>query len=69
MRYTPLLLGLGLRTLSVSPRAIPEVKQTIRSITVSQWSGLSDRLLSCATGGEVEEILEAQLATAAIPSP
>lgn len=67
-RYTPLLLGLGMRTLSVSPRALPEVKRTIRSLAVSDWSGLSDRLLRCATGQEVEEILEEQLTATAAPS-
>jgi len=32
--YVLLLLGMGLRTLSVAPPAIPEIKKTIRSITI-----------------------------------
>jgi len=31
-RFAPLLLGLGLRNLSMNPRNIPRVKQRIRSL-------------------------------------
>jgi phosphotransferase system enzyme I (PtsI) len=34
--FTVLLVGMGFRDLSLSPRAIPEVKKAIRSITVEQ---------------------------------
>ena len=34
--YTMLLLGLGLRQLSVTPHNIPEIKKIIRSITIEE---------------------------------
>lgn len=34
--YTVLLVGIGLRELSLAPRAIPEIKKAIRSITVEE---------------------------------
>ncbi len=36
MLYTVLLVGIGLRELSLASRAIPEIKKAIRSITVEQ---------------------------------
>ena len=33
--YTMLLLGMGLRSLSVTPAAIPEIKQVCRSVTIA----------------------------------
>ena len=36
MLYTVLLLGIGLRELSLAPRGIPEIKKAIRGITVEE---------------------------------
>ena len=36
MLYTVLLVGVGLRELSLAPRAIPEIKKAIRGITVEE---------------------------------
>lgn len=57
-RYVPLLVGLGLRKLSISPLAIPEVKRTIRELDVGEWREIAHRCLSFATAGEVDELLE-----------
>lgn len=35
-RYTPLLLGLGLREFSVGPAALPRIKQRIRSLNLAE---------------------------------
>ena len=34
--YTMLLLGIGLRSLSVTPSAMPEVKRVCRSVSIEQ---------------------------------
>ena len=34
--YTMLLLGLGLRSLSVTPTAVPEIKQVCRSVSIER---------------------------------
>ncbi len=44
-RYTPLLLGLGLRTLSMHPASLPEVKQLIRKLDLGQLTDQVDKLL------------------------
>lgn len=35
--YVPILIGMGIRNISLSPFAIPEIKKVIRSIKVSEW--------------------------------
>ncbi|HKI03664.1 MAG TPA: phosphoenolpyruvate--protein phosphotransferase [Thermoanaerobaculia bacterium] len=57
-RYALLLVGLGLRRLSMSPRQIPEVKTWVREATVS---GLADLAASCmehSTAAEVQQHLD-----------
>ncbi|MCG3134038.1 MAG: Phosphoenolpyruvate-protein phosphotransferase [Planctomycetes bacterium] len=50
--YTVLLVGMGFRDLSISARAIPEIKQAIRSITVEQARHAADW---CAGARSAEE--------------
>ena len=56
---TPLLIGLGLRELSVQPRAMPQVRAAIRDVDSAAATRLASRALSCASASEVEELLEA----------
>lgn len=56
--YTELLLGLGLRTLSVAPRQLGEVRHEIRRNSVRAATALARRLTSRSTQQEVREILE-----------
>jgi phosphotransferase system enzyme I (PtsI) len=56
---TSLLIGLGLRELSVQPRAMPQVRSAIRSVDAKDASRLASEALDCATAEEVEELLEA----------
>ncbi len=55
--FIPLLLGLGLRQLSMSPRSIPTVKEVVRSTTISEAEDLARRCLAASTAEEVGELL------------
>jgi len=55
--YLPLLLGLGLRRLSVSPQLIPEVKQVIRAVKVYETQELADRCLGMTDGVAITRAL------------
>lgn len=44
--YVMLLLGLGIRTLSLTPPMIPEIKQVIRSVTLEECSHLARTVLA-----------------------
>ncbi len=44
--YIMLLLGLGVRTLSLTPPMIPEIKQVIRSVTVEECNNLARKVLA-----------------------
>lgn len=61
---TPLLLGLGLRRLSMRPGALPEVKARVRSLEAARLTALADRCLEAASAREVEELLAAEVAVA-----
>src|SRR5262249_20913609 len=43
--YTMLLLGLGLRQLSVTPHNIPEIKKLVRSVTVDETAAVAREVL------------------------
>jgi phosphoenolpyruvate-protein phosphotransferase/dihydroxyacetone kinase phosphotransfer subunit len=55
----PLLLGLGVRELSMSAPAIAAVKQAVRATDAGEAVALADRALDCATAGEVRALLAA----------
>jgi len=55
--HVPLLIGLGLRQLSVGPRAIPVLKRMIRGITVRQSEVLVERCLAAGDAAQVEQLL------------
>jgi len=55
--YSPLLLGMGLRRLSVTSRAIPEVKEQVRQLTMSDLESVAERCLKFSTAAEVETYL------------
>ena len=45
IRYTQLLLGMGLRTFSVTPSAIPEIKRVCRLLRIDQCQAIAQRAL------------------------
>jgi phosphotransferase system enzyme I (PtsI) len=49
-----LLIGLGLRELSMEAAAIPELKETIRRITVAECEAVATAALACDTSEGVE---------------
>jgi phosphotransferase system enzyme I (PtsI) len=57
-----LLVGLGLRDLSMEAAAIPEIKEAIRRLTVSEMEAIAAQALACDSAEAVEEILARELA-------
>jgi len=58
--YTLLLLGLGLRTFSISIPAIPEIKKVIRSVTLEQANEVARRVMSFDSDKEIINFLRAE---------
>jgi len=59
--YTQLLLGLGLRHLSVPASAIPEVKQVCRSVSVADCRLIANKALTMHAAQEVKAYLRDQM--------
>jgi len=59
--YTMLLLGLGLRQLSVSPAAAPEIKKIIRSVRIEQCEAVARRVLSMENARDIKSYLKEEL--------
>lgn len=57
-RFALLLVGMGLRRLSLAPRGIPEVKSWIRDVSAAELSELADRCLAHSTAADVQRHLE-----------
>jgi phosphotransferase system enzyme I (PtsI) len=57
----PLLLGLGLRSFSITPPAVPEVKRVIRSVSVAQCQRLARRVAVFESDREVLNYVQDQL--------
>jgi phosphotransferase system enzyme I (PtsI) len=58
--YTMLLLGLGLRQLSVTPHNIPEIKKIIRSVTIDEAVQVAQEALRMETARDVNNYLREQ---------
>jgi phosphotransferase system enzyme I (PtsI) len=59
--YAPLLVGLGLRQLSVTPRKVPELKRVIRQLRLDEARRLADQALNMDTARQVGSFLRDQL--------
>jgi len=59
--YTILLLGLGLRSFSVSPISIPTVKRLIRTVTMRDAAEVAATCLRFQSADESQEYLEARV--------
>jgi phosphotransferase system enzyme I (PtsI) len=58
--YTLLLLGMGLRQLSVTPHSIPEIKKIIRSVTLEEAEAVAREAMSLETARDVNNYLREQ---------
>lgn len=56
-RATALLVGLGVRELSMGAPSIPLVKQALRDLTIASAEALAEHALTLASGAEVRELV------------
>jgi phosphotransferase system enzyme I (PtsI) len=63
--YLMLLLGLGVRDVSVAPSAIPETKRTCRGLTIAQCQAAARAALAGDDAYEIESLLKEELRKAA----
>jgi phosphotransferase system enzyme I (PtsI) len=59
--YTMLLLGIGLRTLSVTPSAVPEVKRVCRSVSIEHCQKVADQVRTLESARDVKTYLKEEL--------
>jgi phosphotransferase system enzyme I (PtsI) len=59
--YTLLLLGLGLRSMSVAPSALPEIKQICRQVSLEQCETIAQRAMEMDSAREIDAYLQEQL--------
>ena len=59
--YTMLLLGLGLRRLSVTPSAIPEIKKICRSVTIADCEEVAKRAIAMENARDIKSLLKGEL--------
>jgi len=59
--YTMLLLGLGLRTLSIPPSAVYEIKKIIRSVSIDECRAVAARALSMENARDIKRYLREEL--------
>jgi phosphoenolpyruvate-protein kinase (PTS system EI component) len=52
----PILIGLGVTELSAAPAAIPELKATIRDLTLAQCRDIAERALAQTSAAEVRAL-------------
>jgi phosphotransferase system enzyme I (PtsI) len=58
-QYVMLLLGMGIRTLSMTPPMIPEIKQVIRSVTIEDCNHLTRAVLAMNSERQISGYLRA----------
>jgi phosphotransferase system enzyme I (PtsI) len=60
-RFIPLLLGLGLRSLSVTPHAIPRLKEVVRNVSITEAERISLHACELDLARDVEHFLLGEL--------
>ncbi len=59
--FLPLLVGLGIRQISVTPHAIPELKEVIRKLTIERAEKIAKRACEIDVARDVENYLWGEL--------
>ena len=57
-KFIPLILGLGITKISVSPRSIPLIKKVIRSTSIVEAFELAQEALAAKNAKEILELLD-----------
>ena len=60
-KFIPLLVGMGIKRLSVTPHSIPELKEVIRSIDIRQSEEIAAHALGLELSRDVENYLRGEL--------
>lgn len=60
-QFIPLLLGMGLRSLSATPQAIPRLKEVVRNLSISEAERISQHACSLDLARDVEHYLQGEL--------
>ena len=58
IQFTRLLLGMGLKSFSMHPSAIPEVKEIILKTDIRSLEKLSVRIINCVDSKEKHELIK-----------
>jgi phosphoenolpyruvate-protein phosphotransferase (PTS system enzyme I) len=58
--YTMLLMGMGLRQLSITPQNLPEIKRIIRLVTLAEGQRVAEEALNLETARDVTNYLREQ---------
>ena len=61
----PVLVGLGVRELSVSPSAVPRVKAAVRDLDVGRCTSLAREALTMSDADDVRKLVLARMSEAA----
>lgn len=56
-RLTPLLLGLGLRSFSMTASAVPRVKQAVRSVEIDECARFARRVMEQSDPAKIDELI------------
>ena len=59
--YTVLLLGLGLRSFSLTPGYLPRARRLLRSLTLREARGIAAQALTMETASDVEALLQSRI--------
>jgi phosphotransferase system enzyme I (PtsI) len=59
-KFIPLLIGMGIKQLSVAARYIPLIRQTIKGVDMAECKKLAEQALSLISVDEIKQLLERQ---------